>query len=138
MTTNLAPEYKAAEARYRAARTDEERLEALEVMASTLNKHKGTEKLYADIKRRIKQLRETQESRAPKRGFAVRVDREGAAQVALAGPPNAGKSSLVAALTKAKPEVADYPFTTQAPVPGMAFFEDAPLQLVDLPPTSEE
>ena len=56
MTTNVTPGYKDAEARYKAARTDEERLAAFEEMASTLNKHKGTEKLYADIKRRIKAL----------------------------------------------------------------------------------
>ena len=57
MPTNVTPEYKAADARYRAARTDEDRLAALEEMARTLNKHKGTEKLYADIKTRIKELK---------------------------------------------------------------------------------
>jgi ribosome-interacting GTPase 1 len=134
MPTNVSPEYKEAEARYRAAKSDEERLEALERMASTLNKHKGTEKLYSDIKRRIKQLREAEEKQSAKRGFALKVEREGAGQVVLVGPPNAGKSALLAAMTNAKPEVADYPFTTRAPMPGMMKFEDIGIQLVDLPP----
>lgn len=134
MPTNVSPEYKDAEARYRAAKSDEERLEALERMASTLNKHKGTEKLYADIKRRIKQLREAEEKHSAKRGFVLKVEREGAGQVVLVGPPNVGKSSVLAAMTNAKPEVADYPFTTRAPMPGMMRYEDINIQLVDLPP----
>jgi uncharacterized protein len=138
MPTNVSPEYKAAEARYRAAKTPEERLAALEEMGSKLNKHKGTEKLYADIKRRIKQLRQEQAKSAQKRGFSITVDREGAGQVALAGLPNAGKSSLVAGFTRATPEVADYPFTTRVPVPGMLYYEDVGIQLLDMPPVSPE
>jgi len=138
MPTNVTPEYKAAEARYRAAKTPEERLAALEEMASKLPKHKGTEKLFADIKRRIKQLRQEEAKRTARRGFSVNVEPEGAGQVALVGLPNAGKSSLLAALTRALPEVADYPFTTRRPIPGMMQFEDVGIQLVDLPPVSEE
>jgi len=51
----------------------------------------------------------------------------------LVGPPNAGKSRLLTALTNATPDVADYPFTTQLPVPGMMPYEDVQVQLVDLP-----
>lgn len=138
MPTNVTPEYKAAEARYRAARSDDERLAALEEMARTLNKHKGTEKLYADIKTRLKELKRTVDNRVGHHGHAVRVPHEGAAQAVLLGPPNAGKSSLLAALTHATPAIADYPFTTRAPLPGMATFEDVHLQLVDLPPVSAQ
>ncbi|RLB04488.1 MAG: GTP-binding protein HSR1, partial [Deltaproteobacteria bacterium] len=66
------------------------------------------------------------------------VKREGAGQVALVGVPNAGKSQLLAALTNAEPEVADYPFTTQRPQAGMVAFENVQIQMVDLPPLTEE
>lgn len=138
MPTNVTPEYKAADARYRAARTDEERLDALEEMGRTLNKHKGTEKLYADIKSRIKQLRTSLEKKGKAHGFSVKVEREGAGQLVLLGAPNVGKSSVLAALTHATPDIADYPFTTHAPVPGMMMFEDVGIQLVDLPPVSAQ
>lgn len=138
MPTNVTPDYKSAEARYRAARTDEDRLVALEEMARTLNKHKGTEKLYADLKTRIKELKLAADHRVGHHGHAVRVVREGAAQAVLVGPPNSGKSSLLAALTHATPAIAEYPFTTRAPLPGMATFEDLSFQLVDLPPVAAQ
>lgn len=54
------------------------------------------------------------------------------------GPPNAGKSSLVANLTNASPEVADFPHTTWNPTPGMAPYENIQFQLVDTPPITKE
>jgi hypothetical protein len=66
------------------------------------------------------------------------IPREGAGQVALAGPPNAGKSSLIAALTHARPEVAPYAYTTRAPMPGMMRFEDVQIQLLDMPAIGAE
>jgi ribosome-interacting GTPase 1 len=109
-------------------------------MLSTIPKHKGTEKMQADIKRRIAQLKERMESeRARKRGgMSLVVKREGAGKVVLVGPPNTGKSQLLRMLTHAKPEVAPYPFTTRLPVPGMMPFEDVLIQLVELPAISEE
>ncbi|HIC96666.1 TPA: TGS domain-containing protein [Candidatus Bipolaricaulota bacterium] len=136
MPANLTPEYLAAEARYRAARTDKERLEALREMLSTIPKHKGTEKLQAEIKRKIAQLRTAPKKRGPTRSVLDFIEPEGAGQVVLAGPPNSGKSSLLARLTNARPEVADYPFSTLRPLPGMMEFEDVQIQLVDLPPLS--
>jgi hypothetical protein len=134
MPTNVTPAYKDAEARYRGARTDEERLAALQEMERTLNKHKGTEKLHADIKSRIKALRTDLEKHEKHKGHSVAVEREGAGQIALVGAPNAGKSSVVASLTHATPEIGDYPFTTSQPLAGMLRFEDVGIQLVDLPP----
>jgi hypothetical protein len=141
MPANLSPEYKAAETAFRKARDPRERLERLREMLRTIPKHKGTEHLQADIKRSIKELAE--ELEGPKRGGAhgapVLVIRpEGAAQIALIGPPNAGKSSLHSRLTGSGAQVADYPFTTQVPVPGMMSFEDIHFQLVDLPAISRE
>ncbi|GIX29377.1 MAG: GTP-binding protein [Burkholderiales bacterium] len=141
MPANLTPEYKAAEAAFRKARDPRERLEWLREMLRVIPKHKGTDHLQADIKRRIKELSE--ELEGPRKGGArtgpaLVVRPEGAAQIALLGPPNAGKSSLHARLTGSGAEVAPYPFTTQYPQPGMLPHEDVHFQLVDLPAVSPE
>ena len=141
MPTNVTPEYKKAEEAYRAAREPKERLECLKEMARTIPKHKGTEHLQADIKTRIKQL--TEEIAGPKKGgkrsgpsYVIRP--EGAAQVAMIGPPNSGKSSLHVRLTGSSSDVGPYPYSTHLPVPGMVPYEDIHIQLVDLPPISDE
>ena len=141
MPANLSPEYKKAEQAFREASDDRDRLLRLRDMLRTIPKHKGTEHLQADIKSRIKQL--TEELAGPKKGAArtgpVHTLRpEGAAQVALLGPPNAGKSSLHVKLTGSRADVGPYPFTTHEPMPGMLPFQDVTFQLVDLPPISED
>lgn len=142
MPANLSPEYKAAEAAFRKARDPRERLDGLREMLRTIPKHKGTDHLQADIKSRIKELSE--ELEAPKKGGAARsgpplvIRPQGAAQLALIGPPNAGKSALHARLTGSHAQVAPYPFTTQFPEPGMMPHEDVHFELVDLPAVSPE
>jgi ribosome-interacting GTPase 1 len=139
MPANLGPDYLAAEQEYRHAETTRDKIAALEKMFATLPKHKGTEKMQADIKRKLSQARkESQKKGASHAPPFYLIPKEGAGQVVLLGPPNSGKSSLVAALTHARPEVADYPFTTRLPMPGMMHFENVQIQLVDLPPVSEE
>jgi ribosome-interacting GTPase 1 len=138
MPANLTPQYRAAEARFKSAHSYEERRTALEEMLATIPKHKGTEKMQADLKRRLARLRHEEESRTSKHGHTIKVDPEGAAQIVLVGPPNCGKSSLLAALTHAEPAVAEYPFTTTRPQPGMMMFEDVQIQLVDLPPVAAQ
>lgn len=140
MPANLTPDYLAADKKFKAATTPHDRLAALEEMLATIPKHKGTEKMQADLKRRIAKLRtETQRRKGAARGkpFYL-VDKEGAGQVVLLGAPNAGKSMLLSALSNATPEVADYPFTTRVPLPGMVEFENVQVQLVDLPPITLE
>ncbi len=136
MPANLTAQYKEAEARYRSAAGYEEKLDALREMLALLPKHKGTEKLQADIRKRLSKL-EDEEAHAAKSGHrgpdAGHVKKEGAGQWVPLGPPNAGKSSLLAALTHAHPEIAEYPFTTRLPQPGMMPFEDVHVQLVDTP-----
>jgi len=140
MPANLTPDYLAADRKLKEAATPQDKLAALEEMLATIPKHKGTEKMQANLKSRIAKMR----GEAQRRKGAVRarpfyhVEREGAGQIALAGAPNSGKSSILAALTHAVPEIADYPFTTRVPQSGMAAFEDLQVQLVDLPPISEE
>ena len=142
MPANLSPEYKAAEAVYRRARDPRERLDGLREMLRTIPKHKGTDHLQADIKHRIKELSE--ELEGPSRGGAARhgptivIRPEGAAQIALIGPPNSGKSSLHVRLTGSHVHMAPYPFTTQYPEPGMMTHEDVHFELIDLPAISPE
>lgn len=136
MPTNVTPEYKKAEAAFRRARDPAERLECLREMYRTVPKHKGTEHLRADIKTRMKEL--TAELRkgakgAARSGPATVIPREGAAQIALLGPPNSGKSALHARLTGSHTESEPYPFATRYPRPGMLTGDDVQLQLVDLP-----
>jgi len=137
MPANLTPAYKQAEARFREAVTTEEKIAALEEMLRVLPKHKGTDKLHADLRSRLSRLRR-EPRKGPARGHGHRIPREGAGQVALVGCPNAGKSSLVAALTHATPTVAPYPLTTRDATPGMMPFEDIAFQLLDLPPLCQE
>jgi ribosome-interacting GTPase 1 len=139
MSANLSPDYLAAERDFRGAHTPAEKIAALEQMLSTVPKHKGTEKLQADLKHRLSQARKETQKRGPVHAApSYVIPPEGAGQVVLIGPPNAGKSQLLCCLTRARPEVADYPFTTRLPVPGMMMFEDVGIQLVDLPPVSSE
>ena len=141
MPANLSPDYKAAEAAFRHASEPKERLERLREMLRTIPKHKGTEHLQADIKTRIKQLTEelaTGRKGGSRSGPSHVVRPEGAAQIALLGPPNSGKSTLHDRLTRSRAEAGPYPFTTQFPQPGMLPYEDVNLQLVDLPPVTAE
>jgi hypothetical protein len=139
MPANLGPEYLAAEQEYRSAETAAHKIAALEKMYGTLPKHKGTEKMQADIRHRLSLARkESQKKGAAHAAPFYFVPREGAGQVVLLGPANSGKSSLVCALTHARPEVAAYPFTTRLPTPGMMAFENIQIQLVDLPPISAD
>jgi len=139
MPANLTPEYEKAELRYRQATSDDERLAALQVMLSAIPKHKGTEKMQADLKRRISQLRREEQNTAHSKGpDPFHIPRSGAGQVVLIGAPNSGKSSLLAATTHAAVKVADYPFTTVVPQPGMWEKDDVQIELVDTPPFTAE
>jgi len=140
MPANLPPQYYEAEKRYRDARTNEERLAILKEMWAIMPKHKGTDKLQGDLKAKISELKkEMQKPRtAGRRIYSRRVPRQGAAQVVLIGFPNVGKSQILSRLTKATPQVAPYPFTTQEPQVGMIEFEDIKIQLIDTPPIRDD
>lgn len=141
MPANLTADYRKAEAAFREAREPHEKLACLKDMLRTIPKHKGTDHLQADIKSRIKEL--TEDLSGPARGgrrsgpvHSIRP--EGAAQIALIGPPNAGKSSLHVRLTGSKSDIGPYPLTTHEPVPGMLPCADTHFQLIDLPPISAD
>jgi ribosome-interacting GTPase 1 len=141
MPANLPPQYHKAEEEFRRAGTPAERLETLREMYRLLPKHKGTEKLQSDLKQKMSRLKDELEgakSGSKKAGVSYRVPHEGSGQITLVGPPNSGKSAILAALSHAHPEVAAYPFTTRLPQPGIMMWQDVPVQLVDLPPIAPE
>ncbi len=140
MPANLPPEFFEVEKKYRAARTIQEKIAALREMLSVMPRHKGTDKLHAEIRAKISRLQKELEAqkKTGKRTFSLYVPREGAGQVALMGYTNSGKSSLLSCLTNKKPLIADYPFTTTQPEVGMMDYEDIQIQIVDLPPVREE
>ena len=140
MPANLTAQYYSAEERYKAAKDDREKMKALKEMLAMIPKHKGTEKLQGDIKRKIARLKDEMVVQKSKSGhrFSYSVDREGAAQVMVVGPPNVGKTQLINSLTGANLEVANYPFTTRIFHPAMMKFEDIQIQLVDMPAISDQ
>jgi len=140
LPANLPPAYFEAEKRYREAKTPSEGIAALEEMLAIMPKHKGTDKLKADLRRRISKLKSKQQEKKKlgRRDSSYRIEREGVGQIVLVGPPNVGKSALVAALTNADPQVADFPHSTWKPTPGMMYFENIQIQLIDTPPISRE
>lgn len=142
MALNLTPEYFEADRKYRQAHTPAEKLAALEEMLRAIPKHKASEKKQADLKRKIKELREAGQQQATKRaGGGVdpySLPPQGAGQALLIGVANCGKSSIVGRLTKAPVKITDFPYGTAMPTPGMAYHEDVPIELVDLPPVTPE
>lgn len=140
MPANLTQQYLKAEEAYRQATTVEEELKCLQVMLQEIPKHKGTDHLQAQLKSKISKAKKelTAEKRTGKKTRGLRIPRQGAGSAILLGGPNAGKSQLVASLTRATPEVAPYPFTTTAPAPGMMPWEDVMVQLIDTPPITAD
>ncbi len=140
MPANLTPQYIEAERKFREAKTPQEKIQFLEEMMKTIPKHKGTEKMQAMLKTKMAKLKAAMQARpgAARHGPSFHVEKSGAGQVAVIGPPNSGKSRLIASLTGAEPEVGDYPYTTRSPAPYMMKFENIQVQLVDTPPLAPE
>ncbi len=138
MPANLTPQYFEAEKRYRAAKEPEDKIAALEEMLAVMPKHKGTDHLKADLRRKIARLMQEGDRKLATQRASQVIPKEGAGQVVVIGLPNAGKSQLVASLTNATPAVAEYPFTTQSITPGMMEFENIQIQLIDTPPLTPQ
>lgn len=138
MPANLTPQYHRAEAAYRQAETPQDELECLQLMLREIPKHKGTDKLQADLKAKIAKAKTDSQKPAAPSAVSTKIPKQGAGRLLLIGAPNSGKSQLLAALTRAQPEIAPYPFTTQQPAPGMMLYEDCPFQLIDMPPVTDD
>ncbi len=144
MPANLPPQYYELEREFKAESDPSEKLRLAKELLAMMPKHKGTDKLQADLKAKISKLREQVEGGAQKKGGARQtaapdsITKEGAGLAILIGPPNSGKSSLLDALTNSKPLIADYPYTTREPMTGMMPYETIQIQLLDTPPISDE
>jgi uncharacterized protein len=139
MPANLTPDYKRAEESYRSATTPEEKMLALEEMLRVIPKHKGTEGLQAELKRKLSQMKEQgQQHKVAGHVDIFHIPKTGSGQVVLIGLPNTGKSSILGALSKAKVHITDFPFATQTPVPGIVKHEDVPIEVVDMPPITAD
>lgn len=140
MPTNLPAEYYKAEERFRSATTPEDKVSTLEEMLSVIPKHKGTDHLRADLRKKLSKLKDASRTKKGAKRFVspYHIDREGAGQLVVIGLPNAGKSSLLDAVTNASPEISPAPFTTWGPTPGMMPIDNIQVQLIDTPPLSDE
>jgi len=140
MPANLTPEYFEVERKLKTAKTPQEKISIYEELLSVIPKHKGTEKLQALFKTKIAKLKDEMQRKpsTARHGPTFHIEKSGAGQVVVIGPPNAGKSALIQALTGAELEVADYPFTTRIPAPFMMAFENIQVQLIDTPPITVE
>jgi ribosome-interacting GTPase 1 len=136
MPVNAGPEYGIAERRFQEAKTKEQKIVALEEMIRTLPKHKGTDHMLAQLRKRLARLRDEAEA-ASKSGKSTGVGlrKEGAAQVCMIGPTQSGKSTLLNSLSNAQVRVSDHAFTTKKPNVGMMFYGDVPIQVIEIPST---
>jgi small GTP-binding protein len=140
MPTNLPADYFNAEERFRSATTTEDKIKYLEEMMGTIPKHKGTDHLRADLRKKLSKLKTaaTSKKTSKKQVSAYHINKEGAGQIIIIGTTNVGKSSLVANQTNADPEVSAVPFTTWSAMPGMMMIDNIQVQLIDTPPISDE
>ncbi len=138
MPANLPPQYFDAEKNFRAAKSPLEKIAALEEMLAIMPKHKGTDHLRAELRTRIAKLNQSLDKRTATQRASMMIERVGAAQVAVVGLPNVGKSQLISSITNASPTVATYPFTTHSAIPGMMPFENIQIQLIDTPPLTPQ
>ncbi|MBI2545352.1 MAG: 50S ribosome-binding GTPase [Candidatus Aenigmarchaeota archaeon] len=136
MPINAGQEYFVAEKKYSDARTNEEKIKALEEMIRALPKHKGTHNVLADLKKRLSKLKKesaVSKRKSSKPSFIIR--KEGSAQICIIGMTKSGKSSLLNSLTNAKAQVAEYPYTTKKPQVGMMYYKDIQFQMIEIPST---
>jgi small GTP-binding protein len=137
MPANLPPQFFELQRKLNQTKDVQEKIEILEEMLAICPKHKGTERVQEEIKKKIAKLKRVQPKKI-KREEIYFVKKEGAGQVLILGPPNSGKTSLTNLLCNTNFKVADYPFTTKFPTPGMLKYENILIQIVDTPPLTKD
>src|SRR3990170_3439152 len=141
MPTNLPPDAKDKWAEVEATHNPKEKFLRMQEFLSLVPQHKGTMKLRGQIKKKMavmrRELEEKKQKHAGRGGPKFFIEKEGAAQIALLGVTNVGKSCLLSAVTNAKIEVSPVPYTTRVPVPSIMNFEDVQFQVVEAPALME-
>ncbi|MEM2478631.1 MAG: GTPase [Candidatus Pacearchaeota archaeon] len=137
MVVNAPPEFLKAQRKYLEAKSDEERLLALEEMLKFMPKHKGAEALRANLRARYAKLKAKLEEKkarekALKKGKGISIEKQGL-QVCIYGLANSGKSLLLSLLTNARPKVSETPYTTTLPEIGILSYKDVEFQLIEFP-----
>lgn len=138
-STNQSPFYKQAEVKFLTAKTIEEKIMYLEEMIRECPKHKSSEKMLANLKTRLKKLLEQLEkSKKSGKSRSKKGIKKEEMQAVIVGFTKTGKSSLMHLLTNAKPEIAQYSFTTKTPVVGIMDCQGTPIQLIEIPAIDSE
>jgi ribosome-interacting GTPase 1 len=141
MPTNLPPEAKDKWAEVENTRNPRDKIQRMQEFLSLVPQHKGTMKLRGQVKKKMaglrKEMEERKEKRAGRGGPKLFVEKEGAAQIAVLGVTNVGKSCLLGKVTNANVPVSAAPYTTRKPVPAVMGFEDVQFQLVEAPAIME-
>ncbi len=137
MPANLPPQFHEISQKVKEAEKVEEKISLLEELLAITPKHKGTEKVQAEIKAKIAKLKKKKPKKS-KSEISYFIPKEGAAQIVLVGPANSGKSSLLNVLTEAETKTGAYPFTTQTLKPAMMPYQNILIQLIDTPPLTKD
>lgn len=134
MPVNAPIEYYKAQEKFTGAKTREEKILYLEEMIRLLPKHKSSENVLAQLKKKLAKLKEQKPKKAGHRPKWI-IRKEGTGQVCLIGKTNSGKSTLLKELTGLDIEIASYKYTTTIPQHGMMPYEDVFVQIVEIPST---
>jgi ribosome-interacting GTPase 1 len=133
MPINLSYEAMQAKEKYENAETLSDKIRTLQEYLSLIPDHKGTDNLRQTLKTKLSKLKaESDEARLRRKGTGVQFSlrKEGDAQVVLVGLSSSGKSSMLAALTSAKPEIG---VPTSVLTPGMIDYEGVQIQAIEVP-----
>ncbi len=141
MVSNISAEAKNKWAEVAACHSAHEKIRLMREFISLVPRHKGTEKLLGNVRRRIAVLEDevekTKARRKGSRGGGFSVPKEGAGQIIVLGPTKVGRSSLLASVTNAKVEASPILFATRKPVIGMLLYQNIQFQLVEAPAVVE-
>ena len=138
MPINAHPDFLAAEKEHLLAQTPEEKIKTLEKMISFAPKHKGGENLRAQLKTRLKKLKEKLSKSKKSRKSSKQGIKKEDMQAVLVGFTNSGKSSLINLLTNLNSEISWIKFATKTPLIGMMKYAGTQIQIIENPPIDSE